>query len=472
MSIPASLARAFRPIRAGMARLKQLLQARLPKAPSEEALVAVLVSGFGLIVLLLLAVGITSVRSLRSIERGVGDVVDEFERTVVLVEELRHEQAALTAILDRLTREPDVLDPERIQADLDNTTQRIGQLADELEASGLAVPIAALQQSVAQFAQEARALLETGEASVSSFQRLFAEHQRVSSIIWQMLRVAHAQAQASEQELRGRSEQLLSQASILLGACFLLAISSAFLTVRFASRLLNQMESQRTELARVSWQMLHNQEQVASRLSHELHDELGQTLTALKLNLVSATRDPASAGEWLRDSLQLVDEALSRVREFTHLLRPPILDDFGLPAALRWLGERFQERTGIQVDVRAGLSQRLSEEVETHLFRIAQEALTNAARHAGASRVQIDLQEQNGQVRLAIEDNGRGLPEPLRGHEGLGLVAMRARARVMNGRLHLHSKPGAGLRIEVVIPRVVATDEEPTGQEDPRFARR
>jgi two-component system sensor histidine kinase UhpB len=135
----------------------------------------------------------------------------------------------------------------------------------------------------------------------------------------------------------------------------------------------------------------------------------------------------------------------------SQLLRPTILDDFGLDAGLRWLAEGFAARTGIEVVVEPGQSGRLAEETETHLFRIAQEALTNVARHAAATRVVIRMDQQGERILLAIEDNGHGLPaEPHGG--GMGLIGMRARARSAGGDVSIRSRPGHGVLIEVRVP--------------------
>ena len=140
------------------------------------------------------------------------------------------------------------------------------------------------------------------------------------------------------------------------------------------------MEWQTAELGRVSFHMLEDQEAAARRFSHELHDELGQSLTAVKTNLSALAAagggDAAETGARLADCLRLVDEAIGNVREMSQLLRPTILDDFGLAAGLRWLCEGFGQRTGIDVACEVPFSGRLPDGAETHLFRIAQEALS------------------------------------------------------------------------------------------------
>jgi two-component system sensor histidine kinase UhpB len=148
----------------------------------------------------------------------------------------------------------------------------------------------------------------------------------------------------------------------------------------------------------------------------------------------------------------------------SHLLRPTILDDFGLEAGLRWLVEGFSTRTGIAVHLDSTYSGRLPDETETHLFRIAQEALTNVARHSGGHRVDIRLEVRNGEVLLAIEDDGRGLlAQPRNGTPssgGLGLIGMRARARSAGGDMTVRSRPREGVRIEVRVPAGVEARRE------------
>jgi two-component system sensor histidine kinase UhpB len=214
------------------------------------------------------------------------------------------------------------------------------------------------------------------------------------------------------------------------------------------------MEWQTGELSRVSWQLLEKQETTARRFSHELHDELGQSLSALRANLTPLTAHEAARAE-AQDCIALVDEAIRNVRELSQLLRPTILDDFGLAASLRWLCERFALRAGVEVQFNSKFDGRMADETETHLFRIAQEALTNVARHSGATRVTIDLDRSPSGIQLSIRDNGRGVADAESNSErprGLGIVGMRARARSAGGELVIASHPGNGTLIEASFP--------------------
>jgi signal transduction histidine kinase len=136
----------------------------------------------------------------------------------------------------------------------------------------------------------------------------------------------------------------------------------------------------------------------------------------------------------------------------SQLLRPTILDDFGLEAGLRWLAEGFQARTGIEVKVDSSYSGRLPDETETHLFRIAQEAMTNIARHAEAKHVEVQLKSEPRAICLRIADDGKGLPSSAGPRTGMGMIGMRARARSAGGDVSVRSKPGEGVVIEVRVP--------------------
>ncbi len=269
-------------------------------------------------------------------------------------------------------------------------------------------------------------------------------------------KVSAAQAQIDRLSSRLRNVSLLfASLSVLLALVF------AVITVRMVSQLTRGMEWQAAELGRVSWHMLEDQEATARRFSHELHDELGQALTAVKTNLSALDAGAPADRHRLADCLQLVDEAIGNVRQMSQLLRPTILDDFGLEAGLRWLAEGFAARTGTEVDFSSNFSGRLPDETETHLFRIAQEALTNVARHSGAKRVEVKLESLGNQVRLTVRDDGRGMklnraaPSARSGAgrpAAMGMIGMRARARSAGGDVAVRSREGEGVLIEVRVP--------------------
>jgi signal transduction histidine kinase len=195
------------------------------------------------------------------------------------------------------------------------------------------------------------------------------------------------------------------------------------------------------------------QELERKRLARELHDETGQALTSMLLGLktmeeAKSEADVRAAAAALRE---LVVGTLQDVRRLAVELRPKALDDFGLQAALERLSETFAEQTGIALEVEARLAGRLPSEVETALYRIVQEALTNVVKHAHAQRVSIVLMRKDGSVAALIEDDGRGI-EPGSDGGGLGLVGMRERVSLLGGRLTVESAAERGTSVVAEIP--------------------
>lgn len=226
-----------------------------------------------------------------------------------------------------------------------------------------------------------------------------------------------------------------------------------------------ELTRSREELRRLSGSLQSVQEAERRRIARELHDELGQCLMALKLD-VSWLRDrlPAEAPANLSNKLDQIGDAIDTtvetVRSLAANLRPSILDDLGLTAACEWLLQEFQQRTGIDCHLRVEPEEfALPDAVATASFRVVQEALTNVARHAQAQRVDVHLLRGPDGLKVVVADDGVGLPQS-RSRTTLGLVGMRERALALGGRLDLHSGPGEGTRIHLFIP--VAT--EPPGR--------
>jgi signal transduction histidine kinase len=438
----------------------------LPQEVTSSTILKVLLAGFGLVILLLLSAGFVGITNIRSIQRNAATLVEEQQETEDLVDEIQSEQEALSAVFYHLAHDPQQVDRTKILAELDAADQNVAEIVAQTEDTAEQGLGRELKQSAGAFAGEARRLLTLENTPTLLSRDLFQRHRQVTDAVAKLLVSGRGKSQAAQKMITAQSRQLFTQSFVLLGACLLLAVIFSVLTVRMTTALFRKMEWQASELSRVSWHLLDNQESVARRFSHELHDELGQSLTALKANILSLGR-PETADGKLRDCLELVDGAIGNVRELSQLLRPTILDDFGLEASLRWLAERFTERTGIEVDCNSGFAGRLPDETETHLFRIAQEALTNVARHSRARRVQLALHASQSEIRLSIADDGVGLiTDEAVTERGMGMIGMRARARSVGGELAVLSRPGAGVSVEVRLPLRM----EPYGEEDPHTA--
>jgi len=219
-------------------------------------------------------------------------------------------------------------------------------------------------------------------------------------------------------------------------------------------------------LQALSSRMMRIQETERRAVARELHDEIGQALTAVKINLQALLIHPGALAQpgQVEESIRIVDGALQQVRDLSLKLRPSQLDDLGLLAALRWHLDR-QSQTGI-LDIQFSadpLPARLHPDVETACFRIVQEALTNIMRHAGAKHVRIELRRRDDEIELAVEDDGRGFDvaaaqQRASAGESLGLASMQERAALAGGRIEWSSEPGRGARLRACFPGAPATD--------------
>ncbi|MGB9129678.1 MAG: PAS domain-containing protein [Thiobacillus sp.] len=210
------------------------------------------------------------------------------------------------------------------------------------------------------------------------------------------------------------------------------------------------------QLRGLSRQLVDIQEQERRRIARELHDEIGQGLTGLKLALENSLGESGHSVDLrLRGALATASELIQGVRRIAFDLRPPMLDDLGLLSALVWLSKKCRAQAGLDVNFRhSGLEVRLPQDIETAVFRISQEALTNVMRHADAPRADVAVWVANDRVVLRIEDKGRGF-DPADTHQpgrGAGLLGMHERAALLGGMLTIDTGVGSGTTITVELP--------------------
>jgi len=241
-------------------------------------------------------------------------------------------------------------------------------------------------------------------------------------------------------------------------------------------RLQRRKEAQNTsDLQRLSAKLVTAQEEERRTIARELHDEVGQLLQAVKVELSLAQRSVESAagsGRLLDDALAITDSALHTVRDLSHLLHPALLDDLGLPAAIQWYLDGVGRRHGIAVELlKDRMDERMAPEIEAAAYRIVQEALTNVVKHAKATLafVYIRRHVNSPTVTVTIEDNGVGF-DPGKVRQGLGLIGIRERVAHLQGTVHLDSAPGKGTRLTVDLParpRAAAPDVTDLESTDP-----
>jgi len=219
---------------------------------------------------------------------------------------------------------------------------------------------------------------------------------------------------------------------------------------------------QQAELRDLSARVLEAREEEKTLLARELHDELGQSLTAMKMNLawVRGRLPPGDAELGARAAQMdaVLDRTVGSVRRIAAELRPLMLDDLGLPDAIAWLAEEFSRHSGIPCSLSTppeGTLDNVDRKVATTLYRVLQESLTNVARHSGARASRVSIAERGGMLHLEIEDDGRGIVEAdLAGRRSLGLKGMSERVRYIGGEVEIGPAPRGGTRVRVRVPRL------------------
>lgn len=232
---------------------------------------------------------------------------------------------------------------------------------------------------------------------------------------------------------------------------------------REKSEIMKKLEKNREELLKLSLQLINTQEEERKKISQELHDEVGQALTATQINLeviekLLCYECAESISTRLSEAIDMNSRILEQIRELSLNLRPSMLDELGLIPTLNWYITRFSKRTEIDVNFDFTESKhRFSPEIETTIYRIAQEALTNVAKHANADQIDIEMKNDNNSIQITIEDNGEGfdvsdlekLPES---GQGIGLIGLRERVLILNGQFQLNSKQNRGTTIKIALP--------------------
>lgn len=242
--------------------------------------------------------------------------------------------------------------------------------------------------------------------------------------------------------------------------------------VQGMARDITERKAAQDALQMFSRHLIQAQEEERRRIARELHDQIGQILTAVKMNLYTVQEVCAGAADThplVKDNIEAVDEALRLVRDLSVDLRPPVLDDLGLVTALQWYVDRYIKRTGLSVEVEIDVpdeEQRFSRELETACFRIVQEALTNVARHARATQIAVRMARNEKALLLSIKDNGVGF-DPVRLRKKapraatLGLVSMQERAHAAGGSIEIHSSPSKGTEIRFTHPLYATSRRHP-----------
>jgi signal transduction histidine kinase len=285
-----------------------------------------------------------------------------------------------------------------------------------------------------------------------------------------MLGIADQIASVNERQLNSGDRQVASlfrQFEIRLAITVVVTLGLGLLLAAFSMHKILSLERQssarfleieqaRGELKDLSARLVEVQEGERRTIARELHDEVGQSLSALLVGLSNLTAAiPPAAGPELQGHVEglrkLAENSMVVVRNITLLLRPSMLDDLGLVPALQWQAREVSKRTGMQVNVAVeGVSDELPEQYKTSVYRVVQEALNNCARHAQAKAVRITVRQRRDSLMLSIQDDGRGFRPEL--ERGLGLLGMQERVTHLGGTFDIESEPGRGTLLAITFP--------------------
>ncbi len=333
-------------------------------------------------------------------------------------------------------------------------------------------PFHALEKQIEDYWQVLDRTFRWGPAERAKFEYAFFYDELVPRRT-SMLQIADRIAELNELSLKRGNEQLgqrfgrlQSILGLVDGLTFLSGALLAAFTIHYllrleaeASRRLSESVAAKASLRELSAKLLRAQEDERRSLSRELHDEAAQKFSAILMEAENLL--DLGPGEPVRARLECVRAqariGLDEIRNMALLLRPSMLDDFGLVPALNWQGREIARRTGLRVQVAAGeLADELPEEHRTCIYRVVQEALNNCSRHARASTVQVAIRAESNQIHLSIQDDGSGFdPQRVR---GLGLLGMEERVRHLGGSFDVDSHPGLGTTLKVKLPLATLTE--------------
>lgn len=431
----------------------------------------VLAIGFGILVVLIAVLGFGALERARQIYREM----EVTQNTYLANEAFRRDVAADMYLADILVRDY-LLDPSRenapmhkqqlvaIRSSLQSRLDVLSQNLGDADASGLP----RLQQEVQAYWDSLDPIFEWTPQQKTELSWSFLRHNVLphrKAIMDLAREIARANTLNLEHERdRIKNSQVVYRRFLakMMWFALPLGIVVAFATTYRVSILEKRDDEQRRriedaekKLRRLSRSLVQAQEVERKALSRELHDEVGQTLTALGMELGKLQKH--MNGEELREQVseakRLNSFAMRAIRDLAMGLRPSTLDDFGLEPALQWQGREFSRHTGVPATVHVeDLPESLSDAHRTSVYRIVQEALTNCAKHAHATHVEVAVAGKGNGLQVHIKDDGVGIQAKSQSDCGLGLLGIEERVQELGGKLNVISKPGQGTALQVTIP--------------------
>jgi signal transduction histidine kinase len=436
----------------------------------------VLTIGFGGLLFLLAFEGLDNVGRLREIQRSNDEIRESFLSRTRLLEQIRSDLYLSGTYVRDYLLEPESPKAETHRVNLLKTRASmeaaLGRYQTLLNAEQLG-PFRTLMHALRDywslldpiFTWDASQRRDHGYAFLRD--EVFPRRMAMLGIADQIAGINRSQLDAGKHDVIQMFAQSRRRSIITIGLTMAVGLLLAVFSVRKMVRLeleaaqrYEETASARAELKQLSARLVEVQENDRRALSRELHDEVGQALTGVRVELANLSAcirigDLAGAQVKVQEIKDLVEDSVGVVRNMALLLRPSMLDDLGLVPALRWQAREVAKRTGLHVKVAAeGVSEDLPEDHKTCIYRIVQEALHNCAQHAEASTVRVTVQQEADRIELKIRDDGRGF-QPAQ-DRGLGLLGMQERASHLGGTFSVDAQSGQGTEISVVLPTAAA----------------
>jgi signal transduction histidine kinase len=432
----------------------------------------VLIVGFGGLLLLMGFAGFDSIQTLRQIQKSNDDIREDFLSRTRVLEQIRSDLYLSGTYVRDYLLEPKIQKAEnhrlsllQTRSEMDSALQKYRGLLSRDESG----PFHNLTEELSVYWKVLEPVLLLNAAQRRERGYAFLRDE-VFPRRTAMLNIADRIARINESQLnagRERVIQTFSQFRQRLGITVGLTIGVGLLLAAFSMSKILRLEAEttaryqeiataRVELKQLSARLVEAQENERRSISRELHDEVGQTLTGIRVELANVSRkirgkDVDGLDMKVDEIKQMVDDLVGVVRNMALLLRPSMLDDLGLVPALQWQAREVSKRTSVRVKVAAkGISEDLPEEHKTCIYRIVQEALHNCVQHSGASTVRVTVQQESSRILLAIQDDGKGFNTQL--ERGMGLLGMQERVSHLGGTFSVDSLPGSGAIVCIVLP--------------------